>query len=127
METMITPTLEQVLASVVQQLANFFGTTTTAVMNNMPEFLTIFAWYNTINNIWYIPVAILTSLFIAAFTWFISDGLEEENLSKFLKTGLFIGLGVGLFFFAKNIALCIICPEIVGGIALLEQLGYLIK
>ena len=96
-------------------------------MNNMPEFLTIFAWYNTINNIWYIPVAILISLFIVTFVWFITDGLEEKNLPKFLKIGLWIGISIGLFFFAKNIALCIICPEIVGGMALLDKLGYLIK
>ena len=97
-------------------------------MNNMPEFLTIFAWYNTINNIWYIPVAILISLFITAFVWFLTDdGLEGKNLLKFLKIGLWIGIGIGLFFFAKNIALCIICPEIVGGTALLDKLGYLIK
>lgn len=128
METMITPTLDQVLASVVQQLANFFGTTTTAIMDSMPEFLTIFAWYNTINKMgWFIPVVIVTSIFIAAFVWFISDGWEEENLPKFLKVGLWIGIGISVFILGKDIILCIICPEIVGGMALLEQLGYLIK
>lgn len=131
MENMINPTLEQVLASVVQQLASFFNTTTTAVMNGMPEFLTIFAWYYTINNIWYIPVIIIVSVIIAAFAWLVVDDIScgdfEGKISKFLKIGLFIGLGIGLFIFVKNIALCIICPEIVGGMALLEQLDYLIK
>lgn len=128
METMITPTLDQVLASVVQQLANFFGTTTTAIMNDMPEFLTIFAWYNTINKMgWFIPFVILTNNFTTAFIWFISDGWEEENLPKFLKIGLWVGIGISVFILGKDIILCIICPEIVGGMALLEQLGYLIK
>ena len=129
METMITPTLEQVLASVIQRLANFFGTTTTAVMDGMPEFLTTFAWYHTIKNIWYIPVDVVIAIAISFLVWLIFDDFngfgEDEKLPKFLKTGFFIGLGIGMFFFAKNIALCIICPEIVGGMALLDELGYL--
>ena len=129
MENVLTPTLEQTLAQVIQQLANFFGTTTTAIIDNMPDFLTMYAWYYTFNNLWYIPCVVLLSVFASVFLFlFWEDCIDfEVKVSDFMKTGVKVGLLICAFIFIKDIALCFICPEIVGGMALLEKIGYLTK
>lgn len=126
MENALTPTLEQTLAQVIQQLANFFGTTTTAITDGLPGFLTTYAWYHTFNNLWYIPVIIFCSLLLTATIWMVFGG-DEDDFFKFMKIGLLVSIAISASILIKNIILCFICPEIVGGMALLEKIGYLTK
>ena len=43
--------LQTALADAVNSLANFFGTTTEAVMTHAPEFLAKYGWYSTLNDL----------------------------------------------------------------------------
>lgn len=51
--------LEPVLANVIKSLADFFGTTTEAVMNNAPQFLAEYGWYYALSNLPYIVLIIV--------------------------------------------------------------------
>ena len=127
MENIVSVSLEAALAQVIQQLANFFGTTTNAVMEKMPEFLAAYAWYATLNGMHYIIWIPLLGAVTGLFIYVMFDFYEVGAFKKCMKTALLISIGIVLFLIIKDVVLCFVCPEIVGGIALLEKIGYLTK
>ena len=60
-EQALAPSLEQTLNLILSALANFFGTTTQAIMANAPEWLAKYGWYVTLD------------LVIDAFIWLLND------------------------------------------------------
>ena len=124
MENVLTPTLDAVLASVVQQLANFFGTTTAVIMEKFPEFLVSYAWYSTLSNLgWQL---IVIPLVVSVFGWLglcmCCDVLDDATVDNIYRKMIIISFIVAIVFMAKNILICAICPEIVGMEALLAKI-----
>lgn len=110
-------TLDSVLANAVKSLADFFGTTTEAVMDNAPSFLSKYGWYCTLSAL---PTHILQAVFIiAAFTivFFLFNLLVEDTLwvtKKTIKYYIFACIGVVIFVCVICLLPTIITPELVG-------------
>ena len=82
--------LEPVLANVVKTLADFFGTTTDAVMANAPAFLAKYGWFVKISEMgWmYALVIVLAGLFCSGLFTILDDlnGTPAEFIEKHLKS-----------------------------------------
>ena len=115
-EQALAPSLEQTLNLILSALANFFGTTTQAIMANAPEWLAKYGWYVTLHNElinWVLGGAFAGALLVAGFLaiWCFTD-----HEVKPLQIGIciflfFLGLGVIM---SIPIITCMIAPEIVG-------------
>lgn len=107
--------LQTALAETVNALADFFGTTTEAIMTHAPEFLAKYGWYYTLNNLPFnIFVGILIGIAICL-TLFVSiDDSKYINLIVFTILTSCVAISVGL-----KIITCMVAPEIVGTHAIL--------
>jgi hypothetical protein len=105
--------LEPVLANVVKSLADFFGTTTDAVMANAPAFLAKYGWFVKISEMgWmYALVIVLAGLFCSGLFTILDDLNGIKNPAKACIILFFIILIVAtvLYFLPLFIA-----PELVG-------------
>ena len=115
-EAALTPTLEQTLNLILSSLANFFGTTTEAIMANAPEWLATYGWYVTLHNElveWMFGGVFAGALLAAAFLmiWCMTD--HEVKPIQIGVAIFFFFLGFG-FVFCIPIITCMIAPEIVG-------------
>ncbi len=121
METNLQTTLAQTLA----QLADFFGTTTQAVLENAPYWLSKYGWYMSIKNCICGCIFATIILGIAIIVCWIAGNAELENgaislwhkACKYLFIGGVIIIILGIM---NSIIPCIIAPEI-NGLTLLIQ------
>ena len=115
-EQALTPTLEQTLNLILSSLANFFGTTTEAIMQNAPAWLAKYGWYVTLHNEiveWMFGGLFAGALLVGGFLliW----ACTSHEISKGI-----VAISVILFFFgfffimAFPIVTCLVAPEIVG-------------
>lgn len=110
-------TLQAALAEIINQLASFFGTTTDAILTKLPEFLTRYAWYHTLT---WMPGTIFAGLGAGLFLAFIVAAINNFNLKHpGILTAICCTLGVIIAIIIAIIP-CFICPEIVGGHAIIE-------
>ena len=115
-EQALAPSLEQTLNLILSALANFFGTTTQAIMANAPEWLAKYGWYVTLHTElveWMFGGVFAGAVLVVGFLaiWCLSD-----HEVKPLQIGIciflfFLGLGVLI---SIPIITCMIAPEIVG-------------
>lgn len=113
--------LDQVLASTIQSLANFFGTTTEIVMKNAPIWLAKYGWCITIRDL---PLSILlgaTLSIIIAFPVLMIFFDGDFSCKAYKK--IIIILGAIIIFISVLIPIisCMIAPEIVGLEALITK------
>ena len=115
-EQALAPSLEQTLNLILSALANFFGTTTQAIMANAPEWLAKYGWYVTLHT------ELVTQMFGGVFAGgvlvagFLAIWCFTDHEVKPLQIGIciflfFLGLGVVM---SIPIITCMIAPEIVG-------------
>ena len=122
MENILTPNLEQVLASILQSLANFFGTTTEAVIANFPDWLAKYGWYTML---WHdLPCWIFGGILLGIAFSFLFTFLNDFELKTggIIVTILLFLLGFSIIVIIPFIA-CYIAPEFVGLEALLELIS----
>jgi len=100
--------LEPVLANVVKSLAEFFGTTTEAVMANAPGFLADYGWYYVLTQM---PLYAIVALFLG-----IGGGFFAADFFDKGKVPIFIFVTLLAFIIVFGVALLpvIISPELVG-------------
>ena len=115
-EQALAPSLEQTLNLILSALANFFGTTTQAIMANAPEWLAKYGWYVTLHTelvTWMFGGVFAGAVLVAGFLaiWCFT-GHEVKPLQ--------IGICIFLFFLGLVVVMsipiitCMIAPEIVG-------------
>lgn len=115
-EQALAPSLEQTLNLILSALANFFGTTTQAIMANAPEWLAKYGWYVTLHD------ELVGQMFGGAFAGTLLAGgfLAIWCLSGHEVKPLQIGICILLFFLSFGMVVsipiitCMIAPEIVG-------------
>lgn len=115
-EQALAPSLEQTLNLILSALANFFGTTTQAIMANAPEWLAKYGWYVTLHTelvAWMFGGVFAGAVLVAGF---LAIWCFTEHEVKPLQIGIciflfFLGLGVVM---SIPIITCMIAPEIVG-------------
>lgn len=104
--------LEQTLATVIQQLANFFGTTVEAITENAPTWLSKYGWYYTLSNLGEdIFVGILLSLMFSVVMGFIIFGFLGLKITKGTITILTL---IFLITFIAPLITRAVAPEYVG-------------
>ena len=108
--------LEPVLANVVKSLADFFGTTTEAVMANAPTFLAEYGWYHTLTMM---PLYIIVALILGAGGGFFVTGFFDKGKVPIF---IFIMLLTCVVVFGAAFLPVIMSPELVG----LDHLIYVI-
>lgn len=108
--------LEPVLANVVKSLADFFGTTTDAVIANAPTFLAEYGWYHVLTGM---PVYIMFALILGVGGGFIIASFFEKGR---VPVFIFIMLLAFAIVFGAAFLPVIISPELVG----LDHLIYVI-
>lgn len=112
--------LEPVLANIIQQLANFFGTTTNVVMDNAPEFLAKYGWFTTLSNIGTnlfldVVLMLLVGLLVGFIVSFINDVFyNKEKKVNPMKWCFGITIVGVIVMIASDILPCLIAPELVG-------------
>ena len=115
-EQALTPTLEQTLNLILSSLANFFGTTTEAIMQNAPTWLAKYGWYVTLHSelggaifIGILMGGVLGGIFLCVLSG------AKHNIGKGA-----IALAILIFIIAIvvtsliPIITCLVAPEIVG-------------
>lgn len=110
------PTLEQTLSLILQSLANFFGTTTEAIMANAPGWLAKYGWYVTLHNDfvgWLFGGLFAGSILAACFLMVWSCTNHEIKPIQVGIAIFFFFLGAGIVI-SIPIVTCMIAPEIVG-------------
>ena len=100
--------LEPVLANVVKSLAEFFGTTTEAVMANAPTFLAEYGWYHTLTMM---PLYIIVALMLGAGGGFIIAGFFDKGRVPVFIFVMLLAFAIG---FGAAFLPVIISPELVG-------------
>ncbi len=116
-EQALTPTLEQTLNLILSALANFFGTTTQAIMEKAPEWLAKYGWYVTLHN--ELGGQLMLGLFLgvvlgAIFLFIWNCVAEKEIKAGAIVIAFFIVLITLIAFAVVTILPCILAPEIVG-------------
>lgn len=113
--------LEPVLANIIQQLANFFGTTTNAVMDNAPEFLAKYGWFTTLSNIganlfMNVVLMLIVGLLVGFIISFINDEFyyNKETKINLIKWCFGITIAGVIIMIVADILPCLIAPELVG-------------
>lgn len=116
--------LEQTITTVIQQLANFFGTTAEVISENAPTWLSKYGWYYTLSNLGgNIVVGILLGLIFSAVTGFIIFGFLDLKITKGTITILtLIFLITFIVAVAISLIACAVVPEYVRLNALLNLL-----
>lgn len=118
-------TLQTTLSNILQSLADFFGMTTQAIMENAPYWLARYGWYLQLDNI--TTGAIVTSICFgvvltiyggAYFIFWIDSDCDTEKMSKFsrslIKYVIFGYLIIICIICIVNLIPCFIAPEMVG-------------
>ena len=115
-EQALTPTLEQTLNIILSSLANFFGTTTEAIMQNAPVWLAKYGWYITLHAdlVEFILVgafigAVLAACFLAILAC-TGHGIGKGAIALTVLIFVIVVVIAGLF----PIITCLVAPEIVG-------------
>lgn len=114
--------LQTTLASVIQQLADFFGMTTEVIMQNAPAWLAKYGWFTLMQNLpliivlWAMAVAGLFAIIIWAgydYNWKVKYTVSLCILSFFASA---------LIIFGAWFMQCAIAPEMYGLKAILNLL-----
>lgn len=110
-------TLQAALAEIINQLASFFGTTTDAILTKLPEFLTRYAWYHTLT---WMPGTIFAGLaaglgFVLVVALINNFDLEHPGIWVTISCTLGVIIAITI-----AIIPCFVCPEIVGGHAIID-------
>lgn len=113
--------LDQTLSSVIQSLANFFGTTTEIVMENAPAWLAKYGWYITIKNLPFSIFAGGAVFVVIAFFLGLLVFDADFSCKTYKKFAIILGVVIILIGILIPIILCIISPEIVGLEALIAK------
>lgn len=115
-ESALSPTLEQTLNLIVSALANFFGTTTEAILRNAPTWLAEYGWYVTLRNelIGYIFGGIFFGVVIVGMFLFIYGMTDKEYSTGVIIVAFLIFIVVVIISISIPIITCMIAPEIVG-------------
>lgn len=100
--------LEPVLANVVKSLAEFFGTTTDAVMANAPTFLAEYGWYHVLTQM---PLYVIIALIFGIGGGFFVAGFFEKGRVPIF---IFIMLLAFIVVFGGVLLPVIVSPELVG-------------
>lgn len=115
-EQALTPTLEQTLNMILSSLANFFGTTTEAIMQNAPTWLAKYGWYVTLHSELVRPIlaglflgGILAGIFLCVY-----DGTGHDIGKGTIALAVLIFVIVVVIAVSIPIITCLIAPEIVG-------------
>ena len=115
-EQALTPTLEQTLNLILSSLANFFGTTTEAIMQNAPTWLAKYGWYVTLHSELVGPI--LVGLFmggILAGCFLLVLSSTRHDIGKgAIALAILIFIIVVVIASLIPIITCLIAPEIVG-------------
>lgn len=104
--------LQTALAETVNALADFFGTTTEAIMTHAPEFLAKYGWYYTLNDLSadiFIGFLLGIAFLFFVIMFFDSDCSKYYNLIVFGIFTLCVIIPIGI-----KIITCMVVPEIVG-------------
>lgn len=115
-ESALSPTLEQTLNLIVSALANFFGTTTEAILRNAPTWLVKYGWYVTLHNelACYIFGGIFAGIVITGIFLFIYEIADKEYGIGVTIVAFLIFIVVVVISISIPIITCMIAPEIVG-------------
>lgn len=113
MEVLATMNLESTLSTILMQLANFFGTTTEVVMQNLPIWLSKYGWFLCVQNI---AFNLLFGAFIGAATiglslLIICGALEIEIHKKNIKWIILAFILITIIPCVISIVSCMIAPE----------------
>lgn len=116
--------LEQTITTVIQQLANFFGTTAEVISENAPIWLSKYGWYYTLSHLGGdIFVGVLLGLMLNTVIGFIIFGFLGLKITKGTITILtLIFLITFIVVVAIPLITCAVAPEYVGLNALLNLL-----
>lgn len=114
-ESTLSPTLEQTLNLIVSALANFFGTTTEAILQNAPTWLTKYGWYVTLHDelVCYIFGGLLFGGCVAALFLFIYSITEKPYTVGVIVVACLIFVIVVAISVSIPIITCMLAPEIV--------------
>lgn len=115
-ESALSPTLEQTLNLIVSALANFFGTTTEAILRNAPTWLVKYGWYVTLHDelVCYIFGGIFAGIVIGGIFLFIYEIADKEYGIGAIIIAFLIFIVVVAIAISIPIITCMIAPEIVG-------------
>lgn len=115
-ESALSPTLEQTLNLIVSALANFFGTTTEAILRNAPTWLVKYGWYVTLHDelAGHIFGGILAGMVIAGMFLFIYSITEKSYTVGVIVVAFLIFIAVVAISTSIPIITCMLAPEIVG-------------
>lgn len=115
-ESALSPTLEQTLNLIVSALANFFGTTTEAILRNAPIWLTKYGWYVTLHNelVSFILGGVFFGSCIVGLFLFIYSVTEKSYTVGVIVVACLIFITVVAISVSIPIITCMLAPEIVG-------------
>lgn len=127
----MTPELQNIIGSIIQQLANWTGQTVEAISSNLPSFLKAYAWYDTLHSIhwnflWTLILCLAVAFLIGLFVLIIIEDFSEssEQAHKFCSTYAKIGLigscVMAILFTLIPVITTAVVPEMVGLKALIE-------
>lgn len=113
--------LSTTLASILQQLADFFGMTTEAIMQNAPYWLARYGWFSAVQNL---PTILIVPFVAIGMTALLSLPIWlEYDLNKFKFRYIVIAYFLCVFIASiANFIPCAITPEIYGLNELLKLL-----
>ena len=126
LEQILTPTLEQTLNTILSTLANFFGTTTSVIMENAPEWLAKYGWYITVVD--NLGCSIFGGLLLGCLLGGIFLAIWEYNTVNGINA---IAIIITIFILLITIATaafitilpCILSPEIAGLAAIIKLIS----
>ena len=115
-------TLEQTLSTILQQLAEFFGTTTEVILANAPEWLAKYGWYHTLSDFgWCFFVGAIISIVVMMGIGAYNECSMDEIKITF-KRFISIIIICQIISITIHILPCIVAPEFVGLDALLLKM-----
>lgn len=119
--------LETTLSEILVQLANFFGTTTTAIQAQLPHFLAEYGQYHTLTEM---PWFVLSGTFVFGIIGLGWAGLyyclcECHSTKPFIIVLVIIAVIVYFLAIGLPIITCLVAPEFVGVEALIKELKIL--
>lgn len=115
--------LEETLSTILIQLADFFGTTTSAIQAQLPHFLAEYGRYYTLTEMpWYVWAGTMIGILICLGWYAFYRGILELVPKKPLIIGIII-IVIVVYFLAIGIPIitCLVAPELVGIEALLSE------
>lgn len=115
-ESALSPTLEQTLNLIVSALANFFGTTTEAILRNAPTWLVKYGWYVTLHYelVSFILVGALIGGCVAGLFLFVYNIVDKPYTAGVIAIACLIFIVVVIIAASIPIITCALAPEIVG-------------